>query len=245
MRRWAMRGGLVLALVLAGALLVGAPAAFAKSYEMTHVWIDAQVEPDGSMTVTEERTFDFSGEYTFAYWELDKGGSDGVEVLSVTGPEGEYARSEYNDIDPNRTPQTFTVVDHGSYYDVRPYFRAADTEHTITLQYRVLGAATRWQDTSELYWKFVGERWELPAGDIRVHIALPGGVAHDDVHAWAHGPLTGDVSINDDGTVDLVLDRLPVETFVEARVTFPDDALSGAQVLPENRLQAILDEEGA
>ena len=112
MKRWSVRSGFVLALALAGMLVLGTSAAFAKSYEMTRVWIDAQVAPDGSMTVTEERTFDFDGDYTFAYWELDKGGSAGIEVLGVSGPEGEYARSEYNDIDPNRTPQTFTVVDY-------------------------------------------------------------------------------------------------------------------------------------
>ena len=243
MKRWSVRSGFVLALALAGMLVLGTSAAFAKSYEMTRVWIDAQVAPDGSMTVTEERTFDFDGDYTFAYWELDKGGSAGIEVLGVSGPEGEYARSEYNDIDPNRTPQTFTVVDYGYYVDVRPYFRAENTEHTITLRYRVLGAATRWQDTGELYWKFIGERWGLPAEDIRVHITLPGGVVRDDVKAWAHGPLTGDVIINDDATVDLILDKLPVETFVEARVVFPAEALADAQVLPESRLQTILDEE--
>jgi len=94
MKRWAMRSGFVLALALAGVLALGTSGAFAKSYEMTRVWIDAQVAPDGSMTVTEERTFDFTGDYTFAYWELDKGGSSGIEVLSVSGPEGEYTRSK-------------------------------------------------------------------------------------------------------------------------------------------------------
>jgi hypothetical protein len=227
MRRSAVRWVGVLALAVAGVLALGTSPAFAKSYEMTRVWIDATVAPDGSMTVVEERTYDFTGDYTFAFWELDKGGADGLEVLGMAGPEGEYTKTSDSGIDPNRTPQTYTVVDYGSYYDVRAYFRAEDVEHTLTLRYKVYGAATRWQDTAELYWKFIGERWDLPAEDIRVHITLPGGVGREDVRAWAHGPLAGEVVLNDDGTVDLLLADLPALTFVEARVLFPAEALSG------------------
>ena len=245
MRRWLVRAGAVVALAMAAAIALGVPSAFAKSYEMTRVWIDAQVAPDGSMTVTEERTYDFTGEYTFAYWELDYGHASDIEVLGISGPEGEYAFSDIYGEDPNRTPQTYTVADNGVVVDARAYFRAADTEHTLTLRYRVAGAAKRWQDTGELYWKFIGDRWDLPSEDIRVHISLPGGVTRDDVRAWAHGPLEGEVVLNDDGTVDLILAKLPALTFVEARVAFPAEVLAAAPVEPQDRLQTILDEEGA
>jgi len=83
-----MRWVCVVALTLTGVAALGTPAAFAKSYEMTRVWIDATVAPDGSMTVIEERTYDFTGDYTFAFWELDKGGADGLDVLGMSGPRG-------------------------------------------------------------------------------------------------------------------------------------------------------------
>lgn len=237
------RFALVVLAAALGATLFAAPA-HAKSYSMTKVDIEAEVQPDGSMIVTEQRTFDFNGDYTFAYWEIDKGGSDSLEMLGLSGPEGAYTRSELSYVDPDRTPQTYTFIDYGSYYDVRAYFRAADTEHTITLTYRVAGAATRWQDTSELYWQFVGDAWELPAEDVTVHIALPREVTRDDVRAWAHGPLTGDVNINDDGTVDLIVDRLPTGYFVEARVLFPAGALASAPINDQPMLEKILADEG-
>ena len=232
----------ILTLALAFSALAAVPA-YAKSYQMTRVEIVGEVAPDGSMLVTERRTFDFEGDYTFAYWELDKADSDGLEVIDLAGPEGPYAYTGLSYIDPDRTPQTYSVIDYGSYYDVRAYFRAADTEHTITLRYRVLGAAKRWQDTAELYWKFVGDRWELGASNVSVHIVLPPGVTRDDVKAWAHGPLSGNVVLNDDGTVDLIVDRLPVGTFVEGRVAFPAETLTEATALQEPMLETILAEE--
>jgi uncharacterized membrane protein len=217
--------------------------AYAKSYSMSQVEILAEVAPDGSMLVTERRTFDFSGDYTFVYWELDKADAERVEVLGVAGPEGTYALTDDPMADDTRPPQTYRVLDYGTYYDVRAFFRAADTQHPVSLQYRVYGAAKRWQDTAELYWKFIGDRWELDSRNVRVHIVLPEGVTRDDVKAWAHGPLTGNVTLNDDGTVDLVVDRVPAYTFVEGRVAFPSESLPAAAVLDSPRLETILAEE--
>jgi len=91
------RVGRVLVFAAAVALawaLAAAPPAFAQSYSMTRVDIEAVVQRDGSMLVTETRTFDFDGGFTFAYWELDKSapadaGSDvTVTVIGMSSPEG-------------------------------------------------------------------------------------------------------------------------------------------------------------
>ena len=66
---------LFVATVLACAILgITASPALAKSYEMTSLTIDATVTPDGALHVREQRVFDFSGDFTFVFWELDKWG---------------------------------------------------------------------------------------------------------------------------------------------------------------------------
>ena len=47
--------------------------ALAKSYTMGPVVIEAQVKPDGSMSVVEQRSFDFTGDYSRVYWDLATG----------------------------------------------------------------------------------------------------------------------------------------------------------------------------
>ena len=89
------RAAAVLALVLL--VLVLAPSqALAKSYEMTQVDIDATVNTDGSLTVVEDRTFDFSGTYHYCYWDLSKSASE-FSDLSIQVAEavagGEYETS--------------------------------------------------------------------------------------------------------------------------------------------------------
>src|SRR5690606_41433623 len=50
-------------------------------------------------------------------------------------------------------------------------------------------------DAAELYWQFIGDDWDIPADHVRVELTLPAGAG--DVRAWGHGPLHGQVDIED------------------------------------------------
>lgn len=61
-----------IAVVLAFAMQCIAPAqAQAKSYECPRVVLDATLHNDGSLSVTEQRTFDFNGDFTAVWWTFD------------------------------------------------------------------------------------------------------------------------------------------------------------------------------
>ncbi len=237
------RTALFLTLAVAAVVLASAEPALARSYSVSAVDIVAEVQPDGSMLVTERRTFEFDGAFTFVFWELDEADSAGVEVLGMSGPEGPYTLTMQPDARDVRPPGTYQVTRAPGTLDVRAFFRAEDTSATFELRYRVLGAATRWADTGELYWKFVGERWEIPARNVRVTISLPGVSTRDEVRAWAHGPLTGLVEITEGGRVVLALDLLPANTFVEARTLFPADTLTALGPRAEAAEERIVAEE--
>ncbi|GAB4279065.1 MAG: DUF2207 domain-containing protein [Coriobacteriia bacterium] len=234
--------------LLAAALLVLvlAQPALAKSYSMPAVDITAQVEPDGDIHVVENRTFDFDGDFTFAAWTLNKTSQLGmfdIDVLSVSVDGVQHTLIDDPSADETRPDGTYRVADLGDSLDVRVFFRKSNTRSTVRLEYLIHGGALKWDDTSEVYWQFVGDETELPSDDVRVHIILPEGVSRDQVKAWAHGPLTGVVTINDDASVDLTVDHLPEYTFVEARVLFPRDALPDAQPRSGPRYESVLAEE--
>jgi hypothetical protein len=80
-RHSAWRFAALLALV---ALVLAMPGiASAKSYTMGPVAIESQVAADGSMSVVEDRTFEFTDDYTFVYWDLRKKG--GASLGSLVG----------------------------------------------------------------------------------------------------------------------------------------------------------------
>ncbi len=231
------------ALAAGFACLSAAPAA-AKSFSITTVDIDATVRPNGDLRVHETRVLDFDGDFSFVYWDLDSTGSDGLEVTAASGPGADGTGSvQYvptQDVEA-RPPGTYAVAPLGAQsVRVLLFFRVSDASAQFGVDYIARGAAKRWDDIGELYWQFVGDQASVPADHVRVTVHLPASVARDQVRAWAHGPLWGNVTIAPDASVVMTVDPLPAETFVEGRILFPAAALSRAQPTAGAREAAVL-----
>jgi len=236
---------LALGLAAAFAGLAAGPAA-AKDFSITAVNIDATVRPNGDLRVHESRTLDFSGDFSFVYWDLATKGSDGVDVTAASGPGAdgtgivEYKPTQ----DPwAKPPGTYDAAVFADRVRVQLFFRVTDSSAQFSIDYVARGAAKRWDDVAELYWQFVGDQATVPADHVRVTVHLPAGVTRDQVRAWAHGPLWGHVAIEPDASVIMTVDPLPAETFVEGRILFPAAALAKAKPTAGAREAAVLAEE--
>jgi len=237
---------LALLMLAAGAAGLTAGPAAAKTFGVTDVTIEAQVLPNGNVKVRETRTLDFDGSFSYVYWDLSEEGSEGIEVTGASGPDAAGAGSvpyEPSEDAYSKTPGTYSVLDLGTAVRVELHFSVADTSARFSIDYVALGAAKRWADTAELYWQFVGDEAPIPSDDVRVTVRLPEGVTRDEVRAWAHGPLWGNVSIEPDASVVMTVSPLPANTFVEARILFPAGALSRTKPDTALRLDSVLAEE--
>ena len=242
---------MLVGLAAAGAAGLTAGPAAAKDYSITTVTIDAQVRPNGDLRVTDKRTLAFSGTYHFVYWDLSTKGSNGIKVTGASGPDPSdpSVTSPYK---PSAIPVvgtstgevgTYSVSDQGSTVRVQLNFAVSDVTAPFTVTYTARGAAKRWSDIAELYWQFVGADTAVESQHVRVTVHLPAGVTRDQVRAWAHGPLWGNVTIESDASVVMTVDPLPANTFVEGRILFPAAALSTAAPTAAAREAAVLAEE--
>jgi uncharacterized membrane protein len=240
-------------LLVAAAGLAAVPAdpAAAKEYSIRSVRVDATVEPNGDVRITDTRTLDFSGIFHYVYWDLSTRGSEGIVVRGAAGPDPldpattlPYERSSFPAAGANvGETGTYGVADKGAVVTVQLNFELTDTIGSFTVDYVAKGAAKRWSDTAELYWKFVGDETAIEARDVRVTVHLPEGVTRDQVRAWAHGPLWGTVTIQPDANVVMAVDPLPAYTFVEGRILFPATALDKAEASTTPKLDQVLAEE--
>ena len=231
--------------------------AIAKSYTCEQINLDAYVADDGTLSVTERRTFDFDGSFTLVGFILDPPVSGELKVKGVTvsnsaggqtalekvkfetgwrsagGPGGDqYAIDKNHD-----TVYCFSHYSNGVY--------------SVTVDYQYTNAVTVYTDVTELYWQFIGKNMEVDSNDVSLKVTLPvpagqSVVGGDNVRAWGHGPLDGNVGFQDDGTVLFTAPKVASGTFAEARVTFPASWTPGAS--PDVRkseagLEGILAEE--
>ena len=120
------------------------PVVLAKSYTITPVVIDYTVSPSGSMSVSEDRTYNFSGDYTFAYQTIEN-------------------KSPYKirDIKLNLPDDTYSVRDDGDSYYIKWFFNASNESLHFVLSYTVDNAVVTQGDVDEIYWKIVGDKWDL------------------------------------------------------------------------------------
>lgn len=232
-------------LVLSLAAVLAGPAA-AKDFWITDIDIEARVLRNGDVRVHEERTLEFSGTFHYVYWDYLTKGSEGIVIDGAGGPSGPYTRGPDDLVGSTMiVPDTYAVQTTPASVRVQLDFELRDTDAQFYVDYTALGAARRWQDIAELYWQFIGDDTAQPADHAVITVHLPDGVTGQDVRAWTHGPLWGDVSIRPDGTVVSEVSPLPANTFVEPRILFPAEALSKAAPEAAPRLQEALAEEKA
>lgn len=210
----------------------------AKDYSIQSVIIDAQLDPDGNMSITEKRTYDFKGHYHWATYSLPTGNTGGVVDFSV-GEEGNpYSRSL------DERAGTYTYQENPGSISAKWFFDAQNETRTFILSYQVLDVVKVYQDAAVLYYKFIGTGWDKASGEVVVTIHAPEWVKRDQVKAWAHGPLWGTVQINENGMVRAQITDLPKNTFWEARALYPLSYFPRIrEISPEQVIPKILAEE--
>ncbi|MDR7423028.1 MAG: hypothetical protein QN159_11270 [Armatimonadota bacterium] len=106
--------------------------AAAKSYDFPLVAIDARVALDGSMLVTERRTYSFSGDFSWATYTLERRGWTAITDIGVADVREPYAPG-------SDAPRTFQVTHRAGEVEIRWAFRAADQDVAFTIHYRLDG----------------------------------------------------------------------------------------------------------
>ena len=229
--------------VLAGLFILGAPGtAKGRSLEIVQVNIEAEVLPDGSLKVAESRTVDFSGYFSGMYQQIDFFNISLFSKILVREEDNHYTL--VNDY-PTYQPGTYAIKVFGDeYFTVDWSFEAQDETRTFTLEYIAFDCVVAHNDVAELYYKFIGDRWDYPAGSVFVCLKLPEGAGADEVRAWGHGPLHGEISLLSPQEITWQVAPLKANTFLEGRVIFPLKLVPGAANFSgKEALPAILEEE--
>lgn len=191
--------------------------ALAKSYHIVRTHIEAVLEPDGSLRLTERRTFRFEGDFSQVYQEIDLPERSQVTDLTLD------AFREAND----KQPGTFSLSETGDGVRVDWHIQARDTEQTYTLAYRIANAARISGETAQLHWDLIGGEWQVPADLVEIRLTLP------------EAPLglavePGGAAVAQDGrVVRITLRNLPDRQPLTVRADLPRSAFSADVPAPE------------
>jgi uncharacterized membrane protein len=218
----------------------------ARSLRMNELVYEAELLPDGSMSVTERITVTFNGTYEGYFVSIPL---DSTTISDITVAEEGVAYS-FNPGEDYGPPGTFLVKQDSNEMLVDWSIDATDEQRTFDLSYRVNNLVKVHNDVAEFYRKFVGEKNEQKIERVVVRLLLPPGAENftpgTDIRIWGHGPLHGDVDFGGPREVIWQISDMPAGEFLEGRLTMP------VQLFPEtpaamktdrDALASILEEE--
>ena len=222
-------------------VLISSNISFAdRSLSIDRVDIEVEILENGSMLVQEERQIHFNGQYNGFFQEIDKDNEVIIKDIVVLENGTPY---EFNQSKEYGPPGTYLIDERPNTTLVDWSISAENETRTFVVQYVVENEVKVHNDVAELYYKFIGE-WDDPQSNITVHLTLPEGSKEEDLRAWGHGPLSGEVALVNNRQVLWQVEQLPRDTFLEGRVTFTPDIVTDASLKTGvEGLPKILNEE--
>lgn len=222
------------------------------SQELNELTFDVQINEDGSMNVTETWDIYISETNTlFKTFERDLSKYSGitdVEVIEIT----------------DGTSKNFTKINEEMYHVTKNCYYALNNSKGMfeiawgvgldddsdtrqyQISYKVIDAIAKYNDYSELYWKFIGDDFEISADKVNGTITLPHNATNkEDIKVWGHTEdLNGEIYVTDFNKIEFTIKNYSGGKYVEVRSLFPNDMIvfTGTQ-FNYNILDTVIEEE--
>lgn len=213
-------------------------------YEIERLDIVANIERDGSLEVEERVIYDI-GKINGILYNIDALGYGKFTDLQIFyEDDGEFKQAR-NNTAPSEG--NFTVSVDDGLYKIKLYAPSQNERKEFIFRYNLTRGVTVYRDIAQLNRKIVGKEWQNSIGNISVTVNLPENVKKDDIYAFGHGPLTGNIEILDGKSVRYTLNDYRPGEFLEVNLLFPKNILTSFNpLLMKNKsaLKEILDMEG-
>ena len=214
------------------------------AYEIESLDIVANIERDGSLEVEERVIYDI-GKINGILYNIDALGYGKFTDLQIFyEDDGEFKQAR-NNTAPSEG--NFTVSVDDGLYKIKLYAPSQNERKEFIFRYNLTRGLTVYRDIAQLNRKMVGKEWQNSIGNISVTVNLPENVKKDDIYAFGHGPLTGNIEILDGKSVRYTLNDYRPGEFLEVNLLFPKNILTSFNpLLMKNKsaLKEILDMEG-
>ena len=217
---------------------------FAASFNISDLDVEAKLQKDGSMLVSEAVTYDID-EINGVYFDIDAKGYGGITSLQVFEDEGHYEDNviSYREVDP----VNYEVTENDGVYRIKLFSRNNNNIRTFKFVYTLPEAIKVYDDVAQLNRKMVGQDWQQGISTVRVNIEIPVSTSYDNsnILVFGHGPLNGEVD-KEENTVFYKLDDYYPGDFLEAHILMEPEIFSeydNSKIIHKEMKQELLDME--
>lgn len=197
----------------------------AKDWTIEHLATKAVVFPDGTIEFREIRTYKFDGRYTRADIDIRKRGFDRLYDIQLFEDGVPMLESD------SRDPGTFRIRDKKTRVTIEWRYVAEDEEKVFELRYKVAGAVVKGPEYSELFWTYIGNKWDRSTLSWTLDLQFASGDSTVTIPVWAEGDTSNLTTLSGmNGEVIAVAGRIARRDGIRVRSVFPSSWVSDAPV---------------
>lgn len=174
------------------------PALADVDYNITNVDVTAHVNANGSLLMERRITYKFDDDAHGVFYQQNLTDNQELKNQQVRVISGKNSQPVVQSDSHANNTYELSHSDHG--YRFKVWHNVTDGDKfTIIYTYEITNAIINWKDTAELNFKIIGDGWDTDLDNVRVGIFFPSSVK--DLKAWAHGDLSGQITVNPEKAV--------------------------------------------
>ena len=212
---------------------------FAASFRIEKLDIEANLQKDGSMVVSEAVTYDID-EINGVYFDIDAKGFGELEYIQVFEDD---STGGFKEVDSSN----YEVSVSDELYRIKLYSKNHNNRRTFKFVYKLPEAITVYDDVAQFNRKMVGQEWQQGINYITAKVIIPVSSSYDNsnILVFGHGPLTGEVD-KEGNTVVYKLNNYYPGDFLEAHILMEPEIFSEynkSKIVHKDMKQKLLDME--
>ena len=212
---------------------------FAANYRIEKLDIEANLQKDGSMVVSEAVTYDID-EINGVYFDIDAKGFGELEYIQVFEDD---STGGFKEVDASN----YEVSVSDELYRIKLYSKNYNNRRTFKFVYKLSEAITVYDDVAQFNRKMVGKEWQQGINYITAKVIIPVSASYDNsnILVFGHGPLTGEVD-KEGNTVIYKLNNYYPGDFLEAHILMEPEIFSEynkSKIVHKDMKQKLLDME--
>ena len=212
---------------------------FAASFRIEKLDIEANLQKDGSMVVSEAVTYDID-EINGVYFDIDAKGFGELEYIQVFEDD---STGGFKEVDSSN----YEVSVSDELYRIKLYSKNHNNRRTFKFVYKLPEAITVYDDVAQFNRKMVGQEWQQGINYITAKVIIPVSASYDNsnILVFGHGPLTGEVD-KEGNTVVYKLNNYYPGDFLEAHILMEPEIFSEynkSKIVHKDMKQKLLDME--
>ena len=212
---------------------------FAASFRIEKLDIEANLQKDGSMVVSEAVTYDID-EINGVYFDIDAKGFGELQYIQVFEDD---STGGFKEVDTSN----YEVSVSDELYRIKLYSKNHNNRRTFKFVYKLPEAITVYDDVAQFNRKMVGKEWQQGINYITAKVIIPVSASYDNsnILVFGHGPLTGEVD-KEGNTVVYRLNNYYPGDFLEAHILMEPEIFSEydkSKIIHKDMKQELLDME--